>query len=335
MGPKGDTGATGPQGLTGPKGDTGATGAMGPKGDTGATGPKGDTGAAGPTGPQGFTGATGPQGPVGSKGDPGCCCCQPGPTGPAGPAGSIGPAGEAGPTGPSGSSICPCEIVFGKMIDFLLENEFEFEASVNATFPLTLTSSEDVPAVLYNTWSVEFEDETIVPLCKLEALYLSFTTEQEKNTFVSLASVVLNKTLSCCHQCGSCDICPEFLNVDAFNSIIDMPDNCNYEYYLNGECSCQNSTCDITANLIDLCAFVNTTGEKLRGIIERKQAEGHTISLIATAKDDLIDATIDKTIEATGLSSVLLSYEEDGAFKVAFICLQDITVVQFADATTL
>ncbi len=307
----------------------GPQGLVGPQGTQGETGPKGDTGATGAQGPQGFTGATGPQGPVGPKGDSGCCCCQPGPTGAQGPAGATGPQGATGPEGKSGAGICPCEITFGKAIDFLLENEFEFDATIDAPFDLTLSSTEEVPATLYNTWSVEFENQTVVPLCKLEAIYLSFTTEQEKDTFVSLISVILNQTLSCCHNCGTCEVCDDILFVDQYNSIVDMPSACNYEYHLSSECNCSDSKCDTIAKRIDLCNFTNSTGEKLRSIIERKKDMNNSISLISTQKEAIISADITKTIEATGLSSVLVSYENEGAFKVALICLERVTLLQF------
>ncbi|MFI3312605.1 MAG: collagen-like protein, partial [Eubacteriales bacterium] len=275
------------------------------------------------------TGATGPQGPIGPKGDPGCSCGVPGPTGAQGPAGATGSAGATGPEGKSGSGVCPCEVLFGKVITFLLENDFAFEATVKAPFDVTYTSDSDLPALLYNTWAVEFDDETVVPLCKLEALFLSFTTEPEQDAFVSLLSAVLNQTLSCCHTCGTCQVCDEILAVDQYRSIVDMPDNCAYEYRLDGTCDCSTSDCVVTAKTLDLCSFANATGEKLRGILERKQDENATVSLVSTEKEELIPTDLEKTIAATGLSSVALTYEEDGAFKVALVCLESVTALGF------
>ncbi len=359
QGPKGDTGATGATGpkgdtgATGPKGDTGAAGMLGPRGDMGpigpqgvpglqgpqgltgptgtqgATGPKGDTGATGPKGDPGATGATGPQGPMGPKGDPGCCCCQPGPTGAQGPAGATGPAGARGPQGRSGASLCPCEVTFGKAIDFLIANGFEFEATLDTPYELTLSSTEESPASFFNTWGVEFDNQTIVPLCKFESLLLSFTTEQEKDTFVSLISVILNQTLSCCHNCGTCQVCDDILFVNNYNSIVEMPSACNYEYYLSSECNCLDSKCDTIAKRIDLCAFANANGEKLRQIILHKEDLNFTVSQVSTEKENIIPVDTETTIEATGLASVLLSYEEDGAFKVALICLQKVVAIGF------
>lgn len=352
IGPAGTTGATGPQGIAGPKGDSGLqgpkgdTGAIGPRGDTGAvgsqgptgatgpqgpTGPKGDSGATGATGPQGPTGMTGSQGPVGPKGDPGCCCCQPGPTGATGLAGAAGATGAQGAKGDPGATICPCAITFGKVVDFLLENEFPFTASIDTPFDYFVSSSEDAPAILYNTWAVEFEEEIIVPLCELEAIYLTFNTEQERDTFVSLLRSILNQTLSCCHNCGTCEICPETLFVDQFNSIVDMPSSCNYEYYLDGECNCLDSQCDVIARRIDLCSFVNTSGEKLRQIIERKEALDKTVALISTHKSELIPTELVKNIEATGLSTAVLSYENEGTYDIAIVCLEKVTAIQFED----
>lgn len=212
-----------------------------------------------------------------------------------------------------------------------MANGFQFDATVDAPYDLTLSSTTANPAEIYNTWGLEFADETIVPLCRLEALYLSFTTEQEMNTFISLITAILNQTLSCCHQCGACDVCPLTLEVDQYNGIIDMPQNCNYEYYLSSTCGCTASECDTIAKIIDLCNFTNTTGEKLRGIIEKKKDENNQITLIATQKAELIPEAIVKTIEATGLSSVLLSYQQDEVYKVALVCLEDVTVVKFQD----
>lgn len=345
-GPKGDTGLVGPRGEIGPQGSKGDTGSIGPQGLQGLIGPKGDTGLTGstgvqgPIGPQGLigprgdaglTGATGPQGPTGPKGDPGCCCCQPGPVGATGAKGATGDAGAKGEKGNPGASICPCAITFGKIFDFLLINEFPFSASIDTPFDFTLTSSIDSPAVLYNTWSIEFEEEIIVPLCKIESLYLTFTTEQEQETFISLLRTVLNQTLSCCHNCGTCEVCPETLFVDQYNHIIDMPESCNYEYYLESECNCVDSQCDVIATRLNLCDFVNSTGEKLRQILERKKALDKNISLISTQKSELIPTDFIKTIEATGLSTAVLSYENNGSFDVAIICLEKITAIQFLD----
>ncbi|MFI3172471.1 MAG: hypothetical protein R3Y58_08930, partial [Eubacteriales bacterium] len=336
QGPQGLTGSQGVQGLMGPKGDTGAAGAkgdmglQGSKGDTGIQGPRGDTGL---TGPQGPTGATGPQGPTGPKGDPGCCCCQPGPTGAQGPAGATGATGAKGPEGKAGASLCPCEITFGKTVDFLLQNEFPFTATINTPFDYVLTSPIDAPAILYNTWAVEFDPEVIVPLCDIEAIYLTFTTEQERDTFVSLLRSILSQTLSCCHNCGSCEICPDELFVDQYHSIIDMPSACNYEYALDSSCNCVDSECDTIAKRINLCGFSNSTGEKLRHIIERKNDNEKTISLISTQKEELIPSDIPKNIETTGLSSLVVSYETGGTFDIAIICLEKVTAIQFEDVS--
>ncbi len=334
QGPQGLTGATGPQGPAGEKGDSGLqgpkgdSGLQGPKGDTGAIGPRGDTGA---TGPQGPTGATGPQGPAGPKGDPGCCCCQPGPTGATGAQGPAGSAGEKGEKGEPGSAICPCSITFGKIVDFLITNEFPFTASIDTPFEFILESTEAFPAILYNTWAVEFNEEIIIPLCELESLYLTFSTEQEQDTFISLLRTVLNQTINCCHNCGSCDVCSDELFVDQYNSIVDMPPSCNYEYYLDGECNCIDSQCDVVARRVNLCNFANTSGEKLRQIIERKNQLDKVVSLISTHKETLIPTDIVKTIEATGLSTVVLSYENEGTFNIAIICLEKVTAIQFED----
>ena len=179
---------------------------------------------------------------------------------------------------------------------------------------------------------MEFAEENVVPLCHIEGIYLSFTTEQEKSTFVSLLSVVLSQTLSCCHSCGSCEICPEELEVDEYLSIVDMPENCNYEYYLDATCDCQDSTFDTVAKRIALENFINTTGQKLRGIVERKMGEGKDITIIATQKENILPSAPTKTIEATGLSSVLLSYEDEGTFNVALVCLECVSYLQFQDS---
>lgn len=331
IGPKGDTGPIGPQGVAGLQGPQGLTGTTGPKGETGPIGSQGPAGVSGVQGPAGPTGVMGPQGPVGPKGDPGCCCCQPGPTGAQGPAGATGAIGATGPEGKSGASLCPCEITMGKTIDFLLTNEFPFTASTDTPFDYIVSSSEDAPATLYNTWAVEFEEEIIVPLCKFEALYLTFTTEQERDTFISLLRTVLSQTLSCCHNCGTCEVCPDILSVDQYNSIIEMPSSCNYEYSLDATCSCTFSECDTIAKRIDLCNFANATGEKLRNIIERKAALDKTVTLISTHKDELIPTELVKTIEATGLSTAVLSYEEEGTYDIAIICLEKVTTIQFED----
>ncbi|WP_409968895.1 hypothetical protein RFF05_02690 [Bengtsoniella intestinalis] len=346
QGVQGLTGATGPQGPAGEKGDTGAQGAKGDKGDQGAQGAKGDkgdqgaqgiqgvqgakgdTGATGATGAQGFTGATGPQGVQGPKGDAGCCCCTPGPTGAQGPAGAQGADGGIGPQGPSGASICPCEVTFGKTISFLLENSFPFSATVDAPYDLGLTSTEEVPATLYNTWSVLFNENTLVPLCKLDALILTFTTEQERDTFVSLLTVILNQTLSCCHECGTCDVCPEVLAVDQYSSIVDPSVTCNYEYYLQGDCQCNAGACDTVAIPIDLCGFANSTGQKMRGILERQRDDGNGLTLVGGLREALLPTAPVKTIESTGLSSALLSYEDGGAFVAALVCLERVVAVQ-------
>ncbi len=313
--------------MQGPQGLTGATGPQGP------AGPRGDAGVTGATGPQGPTGMTGSQGPIGPKGDPGCCCCQPGPTGATGPQGADGAAGPQGTKGDPGATICPCAITLGKVLDFLLTNEFPFTATINTPFDYVLSSTVDAPAILYNTWTIQFEEEIIVPLCELEALYLSFTTEQERDTFISLLRTILNQTLSCCHNCGTCEPCPEVLYVDQYNSILDMPSSCNYEYYLDGECNCIDSLCDIIARRVDLCSFANTAGEKLRQVILRKEDLDKTVSLISTHKQELLPTDIVKTIEATGLSSVVLSYENEGAYDVAIICLEKVTAMQFVDSS--
>lgn len=217
----------------------------------------------------------------------------------------------------------------GKAVQFLIDNAFPFEATVDAPYTRIFASTEDAPAALYNTWTVAFGEQVLVPLCKLEALYFTFTTEQERDTFVSLLRVILNQTQSCCHNCATCDTCAEVLAVDAYNSIVNMPDTCNYEYYLNAACNCADTNCDAIAELVDLCNFVNTTGEKLRAIFDRNQAEGSTVGEIATQKEALLPADLPKTIEATGLSSALLSYEEAGAFRAALVCLERVTAVQF------
>lgn len=324
-GDKGDTGLQGLQGIQGAKGDTGLQGSKGDKGDTGSRGDTGATGPQGPAGPQGAQGATGP------KGDSGACCCTPGPTGAQGPQGSAGAKGEQGEQGSAGSSVCPCEIIMGKTVDFLLENGFTFDATINSSADETYSSTSEDSATIYNTWAVEFNETYIIPLCKLEAIYLSFTTEQEKDTFVSLFSTILNQSLSCCHSCGVCDICPDNLAVDQYLNIIDMPETCAYEYYLSGSCDCVDSECNVIAQTIDICSFVNSTGQKLRGIIERKNVDEYVITKIGTSKQFLLEDVATKTIEATGLSSVLVSYEQDGAFKVALICLEDVTVLGFEE----
>jgi len=336
-GPKGDTGATGPQGPAGPRGDTGETGAKGDTGATGATGPqgltgpKGDTGTTGSKGDTGATGATGPQGLTGPKGDPGCCCCQPGPTGATGAIGDKGDTGEIGPEGRPGSCACPCEITFGKIYSFLLENAFDFSISLNAPYQTILSSTALNPAVIYNTWSLQFFEEIIVPLCKTEAIYLEFATLQEQTTFLNLLSVVLNETLTCCHDCGTCEDCSEILQVDEYNSIIDMPKVCNYEYYLKADCNCVDNRCDAYAQRISLCSFVNCNGEKLRKIIERKKDNNYLITNISTQKETLFETDSDKTISAIGLSSVALSYVEDELFKVAIVCLDDVNIINFKE----
>lgn len=233
-----------------------------------------------------------------------------------------------GEQGPSGATICPCEVTFGKTISFLLENSFPFTATVDAPYDLGLESTDDLPATLYNTWGVRFGDDTLVPLCKLDALSLTFTTEQERDTFVSLLSVVLNQTLDCCHACGTCDVCPELLEVDQYASILNMPDTCNYEYYLQGDCQCDAGTCDVVAVPIDLCGFANSTGQKLRGMLERLQDEGNGLTLVAGQRETLLPTDPVKTIEATGLSSALLSYEDGGTFVAALVCLERVVAVQ-------
>lgn len=222
-------------------------------------------------------------------------------------------------------------MTFGKIAKFLIDNGFPFSATVDNSFEQILESTEEAPAEIFNTWGLEFDEETIVPFCRLDAFYFNFTTEQERDTFINLINVVLNQTLSCCHSCGTCDICEDILPVDEFGSIIDVPENCAFEYYLSGECSCNDSNCDIIAKKIDLCNFANSTGEKLRGIVEKKQLEGKAISTISTQKNNLIGEELIKTIEATGLSSVLVSYEEEGEFKLALVCLNDVTIISFED----
>ncbi|MFI3227509.1 MAG: hypothetical protein R3Y09_08880, partial [Clostridia bacterium] len=340
QGVKGDTGANGLQGIQGETGSKGDTGTQGVKGDTGANGLQGLQGLQGPRGDQGLQGAKGDKGDQGSqgiqgvqgpKGDPASCCCSQGPVGATGAKGDTGTQGIQGEQGKAGVGLCPCELIFGKSAEFLLDNDFDFEATINAPFEQTLSSTSDEKATIYNTWALEFSDETLVPFCKFESFTLSFTTEQEKNTFVSLFSTVLNQTLSCCHSCGTCDVCPDELPVDSYNSIVNMPETCAYEYYLNAECDCFDSNCDTIAKKIDLCSFANSTGEKLRHIIDRKQSENKAITLISTEKAVLIDETLTKTIETTGLSSVLVSYEQDGTFKVTLVCLQDVTQIKFTD----
>ena len=277
-----------------------------------------------------MTGAIGPQGPVGPKGDPGCSCGVPGPVGPQGLAGEPGAPGPVGPQGKSGTFICPCEITMGKYIQFLLENNFPFEVTLDANMPFRAVSTVENPATLYNTWAVEFADGTVIPLCKVEGVFITFATELEKNTFVSLASVVLNQTLSCCHNCGTCEICPETLEVDQYNSILNMPSSCNYEYALEGTCDCAVSTCSTIAKRVDLCSFVNTTSEKLRLIIERKKAEAFTIGRISTLKV-FFASEEEKVIEDTGLSTALLSYPAGESLEVVLVCLDKVTMIDFIE----
>lgn len=334
IGPQGPKGSTGPIGPQGPKGDIGFPG---PKGDMGNTGPRGDTGATGPqgptgsTGPQGPTGATGPQGPAGPKGDSGCCCCQPGPIGPKGPTGSTGAIGPRGPMGKSGVSICPCEIAFGKIIDFLITNKFPFTASIDTTFDFLVTSTTEDSAILYDTWSVLFPEDILITLCEIEALYLTFTTEQERDTFVSFLRPLLSQTLSCCHNCITCEVCPDTLLVDQYGGIIDMPTACNYEYYLEGDCKCLNSTCEVIAKRIDLCNFANANGEKLRRAYEHMKTSDKGITLLSTQKAELLPTDIIKKIEITGLSTAVISYESDETFDIAIVCLEKVTATQFED----
>ncbi|MFI3177100.1 MAG: hypothetical protein R3Y67_06380, partial [Eubacteriales bacterium] len=324
-GDKGDTGAAGAQGLIGPRGESGAQGVKGDKGDTG---PRGDTGT---TGPQGSTGSTGPQGPVGPKGDAGCCCCTPGPVGATGAQGPAGARGATGAQGPSGASMCSCEITFGKVIAFLIENEFPFTLTVDGDYPLTLASTIEEPATFFHTWCVEFQEQVNVPLCEIEGVYLTFQTEQERDTFNSLLLVVLNETLSCCHNCTTCEICEDTLPVDQYKSILNMPKACAYEYYLSGTCECEDTECEVIAKRVDLCDFVNTKGEKLRGVIEHKKVLGNAVGTIATMKRNVLEESLVKEIKGTGLSTVLLAYEEDGNYQTALICLNKVKVISFEE----
>ncbi len=334
QGVKGDTGATGPQGPVGPKGDTGEKGLRGEqglqgvKGDRGDIGPKGDTGS---TGPQGPAGPQGPQGATGPKGDSASCCCTPGPVGPQGIQGVQGSQGIQGKEGKSGSSVCPCEVTFGKAVKFLIDNGFSFNVTVNSNLDKIFSSNDIDPAIIYGTWAVEFKNEHVIPLCSFESIYLSFTTIQERETFISLISPILKQTLNCCHECKTCEVCPEILDVDSYGGILNMPDNCAYEHFLESSCDCINTNFTTIARRLDLFNLSNSTGEKLRGIVERKRDESKLIDKISTQKENLIDNTIPKVIENTGLSSMLVSYEQEGLFKVALVCLEAVTDIRFKD----
>ena len=345
---KGDTGPQGPQGIAGPQGQNGKDGIQGEKGERGHQGPKGPQGPKGLTGPKGIKGEkgdTGPQGPQGiagqqgPQGEKGEASCIPGPIGPQGPQGAVGPQGTQGPQGiqglqgDSGAIVCPCELTFGKVISFLIKNRFPFEITSSESSDKIFKSTKEHPAIIFNTWAVEFTNEigieTNVLLCNIESIFVTFTAEIERDTFISLINPILNATLSCCHNCKICDICEDDLNVDKYNSIINMPVVCNYEYYLNATCDCAENNFNVVAKKIKLSDFINSSGEKLRGIIEHKKDLNMVINRISTQREFVVGEGILKRIEGTGLSSVLISYEEDKKFKAAIICLNNVTSLGF------
>jgi len=329
QGVKGDTGDFGPQGiqgLQGPKGDQGLQGVKGDRGDNGMQGLQGVQGTKGDAGPQG------PEGPAGPKGDPGCCCGQPGPAGAQGATGSTGSQGEQGPEGKAGGCACPCEITFGKLSRFLLENNYEFKLTTNDPNDVIYDSTTATPAELYNTWALQFVDENVIPLCSIEAIYISLDTENERTTFLSFMETVLGGTLSCCHDCEPCEGCPATVVVDEYNSIVTMPETCNYEYILKAECGCLTKTCATYGERISLCQFENCKGEKLRNIIDRKKDDGKAISNITTQKDSIFATDEAKVIGPTGLASVAISYDEDSLYKVAIVCLESANKIIFIDA---
>ena len=80
-----------------------------------------------------------------------------------------------------------------------------------------------------------------------------------------------------------------------------------------------------------MCRFVNCKGEKLRKIILKKKDEFKAISNISTLKTQLFVTDEPKAIGPTGLASATISYDEEGLFKVAIVCLETVRKIIFID----
>ncbi|WP_053984948.1 hypothetical protein [Niameybacter massiliensis] len=177
------------------------------------------------------------------------------------------------------------------------------------------------------------------PICNIDAIKVYFEKQEDLNNFITSIQTILNYTLCCQKTCEA--------TVDLDNNgepiIKDPLSPCSYEYYASCKCatgksiSCSAcisdnaSCCDCVAQHIDLCQFNNCPSERLRKFFLKQQFLLNQVGTISTNMVDILPSSPLKNIAASGLSTVVLTYQESKTNKyvAAIVCLKNVTAVEF------